>query len=78
MQVLAANVDVVCVVAPGDRLSLPRVEREIAIAWDSGARPVVVLTKLDRTPPEVVSGLTRRLGDVGLVLSSSRTGDGLD
>jgi ribosome biogenesis GTPase len=78
VQVMAANVDVVCVVAPGDRLSLPRVEREIAIAWDSGARPVVVLTKLDRTAPETVSELTGRLGGVACVLSSSVTGDGLD
>ncbi len=78
LQVLAANVDIVCVVAPGDRLSLPRVEREITIAWASGARPVVVLTKLDRTRPAVAAELVRRLEGVTCVLSSSQTGEGLD
>ena len=48
---LAANVDVVLIAAPADRLSSARVERELVIAWDSGARPVVVLTKLDVAPP---------------------------
>ncbi|MBX9246073.1 ribosome small subunit-dependent GTPase A, partial [Actinotalea ferrariae] len=47
-QVLAANADVAAVVegmAPdGD---LARVERLLALAWSSGARPVVVLTKSD-------------------------------
>ncbi len=47
-QVVAANVDVVLVV---DALSgdarLRRVERYLAVAWSSGATPVVVLTKAD-------------------------------
>jgi hypothetical protein len=38
-QVLAANVDLVLVTAPADRLSVARVEREVALGWDSGARP---------------------------------------
>lgn len=46
-QVLAANVDVVLVVAPCDRLRIPRIERELLVAWASGARPVVVLSKTD-------------------------------
>ena len=47
-QVVAANVDVVLVVealAGGVRVS--RVERYLAVAWGSGATPVVVLTKAD-------------------------------
>lgn len=50
-QVLAANVDVVLVampVVPEPKLAL--VERMIALAWDSGATPVVVVTKADITP----------------------------
>lgn len=47
-QVLAANADVAVVVegmAPD--VDLARVERLLALAWSSGARPVVVLTKSD-------------------------------
>jgi len=47
-QVLAANVDVVLVVAALDvDPDLGRLERLLALAWESGARPVVVLTKAD-------------------------------
>ena len=77
-QVLAANVDIVLVAAPADRLSSARVERELVIAWDSGARPVVVVTKLDLAPPGAVEDLAARLGPVQLIASSSRAGDGLD
>ena len=47
-QVLVANVDVVFVVEPiADEPNQRRVERELALAWESGAVPVVVLTKAD-------------------------------
>lgn len=47
-QVLAANVDVALVAAalPAD-LNERRIERYLALAWESGAVPVVVLTKAD-------------------------------
>ena len=47
-QVLAANVDVALVAAalPGD-VNARRIERYLALAWESGAVPVVVLTKAD-------------------------------
>jgi ribosome biogenesis GTPase len=48
VQVLAANVDTVLVVSDLDRdLNPRRVERYLALAYESGAEPVVVLTKLD-------------------------------
>jgi ribosome biogenesis GTPase len=48
VQVLAANVDTVFVVDPiAEPPNLRRIERELALAWDSGAVPVVVLTKAD-------------------------------
>lgn len=48
VQVLAANVDTVFVTHPlADEPNLSRIERELALVWDSGARPVVVLTKAD-------------------------------
>ena len=47
-QVLAANVDTVFVVTGLDRdLNLRRLERYLATAWESGADPVVVLSKAD-------------------------------
>ncbi len=48
IQVLAANIDTVFVVHPiADPPNLRRIERELSVAWDSGAVPVVVLTKAD-------------------------------
>ena len=47
-QVIAANVDVVFVVEPLDPgPNVRRIERYLTVAWESGALPVVVLTKSD-------------------------------
>jgi len=49
--VLAANIDVVFLVhALGASLNRRRLERELVLAYDSGAEPVVVLTKGDLVP----------------------------
>ena len=46
VQDLAANVDVVLITCGADRpIKATRIHRSIAIAWDAGATPVVVLTK---------------------------------
>lgn len=51
VQVLAANVDIVFVVHPiAEAPNLRRIERELSLAWESGAVPVVVLTKADLSP----------------------------
>jgi ribosome biogenesis GTPase / thiamine phosphate phosphatase len=51
VQVLAANVDIVFVVHPiAESPNLRRIERELTLAWESGAVPVVVLTKADLSP----------------------------
>lgn len=48
VQVLAANVDTVFVVHPiAEPPNLRRLERELSLAWDSGAVPVIALTKVD-------------------------------
>lgn len=50
-QALAANIDTVFVVAPiAEEPNLRRIERELSLAWDSGAIPIVVLTKADLSP----------------------------
>lgn len=48
-QVLIANIDTVFVVQSlsGNGLNVRRLERELVVAWESGAQPVVVLTKAD-------------------------------
>jgi ribosome biogenesis GTPase len=47
-QIVAANVDTVLLVAALDRDFNPRrLERYLTLAWDSGARPVIVLNKAD-------------------------------
>jgi ribosome biogenesis GTPase len=48
-QVVAANLDTILLVSGLDSDFNPRrIERYLTAAWDSGARPVVVLNKLDR------------------------------
>ena len=47
-QVVAANIDVVFVVESVERGPNPRrIERAVAMAWDAGATPVVLLTKCE-------------------------------
>ncbi|OKJ52712.1 ribosome small subunit-dependent GTPase A [Streptomyces sp. CB02261] len=49
-QILAANIDTVLVVVPlAGGLNAAMVERLCVMAWDSGAQPVLVLTKSDTT-----------------------------
>ena len=76
-QVLAANVDIVFITAPADRLSAARVERESAMAWESGARPVVLVTKGDVALPDQADELRRRLVNIDVVQTSAVTGLGL-
>ncbi len=79
-QVVAANLDLVLVV---DALTtaprLRRVERYLAVAWGSGATPVVVLTKADLCDDVPAALLAVREDAVGVdVLAvSSVTGEGL-
>jgi ribosome biogenesis GTPase len=80
-QLLAADIDVVFVVASLDRpLNLNRIERELVLAWDSGARPVVVLTKADATPDAgmLTKTVEARAVGVDVVTTSATTGDGID
>ncbi|MFD5231639.1 ribosome small subunit-dependent GTPase A [Streptomyces qaidamensis] len=53
-QILAANVDhAVIAVSLAVELDLGRIERFLALAWESGAQPVVALTKADLVPDAV-------------------------
>jgi len=58
-QVIAANIDVVFVVsALNHEFNLRRLERYIALVWDSGAQPVILLNKADLCDdvPDKVAG----------------------
>ncbi|MEV8546645.1 ribosome small subunit-dependent GTPase A [Streptomyces sp. NPDC051572] len=83
-QILAANVDHAIVAVPltGD-LDLGRIERFLALAWESGARPVVVLTKADLVPDAVtlsylVQDVETTAPGVPVLAVSAATGDGID
>ncbi|NAZ84398.1 ribosome small subunit-dependent GTPase A [Kineococcus sp. R8] len=79
-QVLAANVDtVVVVIALDDRPALSRVERLLTLAWESGARPLLALSKADLVPDpsEVLREVALAAPGVGVVPLSAGTGAGL-
>lgn len=78
--VLAANVDTIFLVSGLDRDFNPRrLERYLATAWDSGAEPVVVLTKLDLCDDseKLVQAEAVAMG-VPVIAVSNLTGDGLE
>ncbi|MFD4153680.1 ribosome small subunit-dependent GTPase A [Streptomyces hydrogenans] len=80
-QVLAANVDTVAVaVSLADPLKLGRIERMLALAWESGATPVVVLTKADRStdPTSAAAEVAEAAPGAEVLVTSAITGEGLD
>jgi ribosome biogenesis GTPase / thiamine phosphate phosphatase len=80
-QVVAANLDVVLVVdALAGDARLRRVERYLAVAWSSGATPVVVLTKADLCDDvgAAVEAVREDALGVDVLPVSSVTGEGLE
>jgi ribosome biogenesis GTPase len=79
-QVLAANVDLAVVVEPLlPEPELGRIERFLALAWESGATPVVVLTKADLVPDaeDVRADVAAGAPGVEVHVVSTRTGQGV-
>jgi ribosome biogenesis GTPase len=70
-QILAANVDVAFVVAAATDVNPRRIERYLTIAWQSGATPIVLLTKSDLTLPQIAVATP-------VIVTSSVTGEGID
>jgi ribosome biogenesis GTPase len=72
-QILAANVDIAFAVASATDINVRRIERYLTIAWQSGAVPVVLLTKSD---------LLDSVGHIAVaartIAVSSVTGEGLE
>lgn len=56
IQILSANVDYVFVTtSANDDLNYRRIERYLAVAWESGATPIILLTKADICADEVLA-----------------------
>ncbi|MEU6144028.1 ribosome small subunit-dependent GTPase A [Streptomyces sp. NPDC047081] len=83
-QILAANVDhAIVAVSLAVELELGRIERFLALAWESGAQPLVVLTKADLVPDEVtrahlVQDVELSAPGVTVLTVSAVDGHGLD
>jgi len=80
-QVLAANVDVVFVVTSMNAdFNLRRLERYLAVAWDSGGLPVILLSKSDLA--DDVAGFRIAAESIApgldVIAVSAVTGEGLD
>ena len=81
-QVVAANVDTVFVMQSvgGRGVNLRRLERELVMAWESGAKPVVVLNKADLAEDAEVQRdeAASVSAGVDVVLTSALTGQGIE
>lgn len=80
-QVVAANVDTVFLVAAlGHDLNGRRLERYLTLAWESGARPVFVLTKADLHPDHAddLAVVEAVAFGVDTHVTSALTGQGVD
>lgn len=80
-QVVAANIDIVFIVmSMNDDFNIRRLERYLIAGWDSGATPVIVLTKadlVDDVSPYIEATESIALG-VEILAVSAFTGTGID
>ncbi|MGA9227465.1 MAG: GTPase RsgA, partial [Mesobacillus sp.] len=64
-QIVAANIDTVFIVnSLNDDLNLRRIERYLLLSWESGANPVIILSKADLTTE--LDDKIQRVADVAL------------
>lgn len=79
-QVVAANVDIVFIVASlADDLNPRLLERYMTVAWESGARPVILLTKADLEPdPDAAAAGLAEIGEISVHAVSARSRLGLE
>lgn len=80
-QVIAANIDTIFIVtATGKDLNLRRLERYLAIVYSSGARPVILLNKIDLedNPARLVEKIRSIAGNVPVIPLSALSKTGLD
>lgn len=80
-QVMAANLDHVLVAVPFEtRVNLSTIERYLVVAWESGAQPLVVLTKCDLAydPDATRAEVETAAPGVQFHVVSAETGEGVD
>ncbi|MDE9366590.1 ribosome small subunit-dependent GTPase A [Luteipulveratus sp. YIM 133132] len=82
-QAMAANVDTVLIAVPLEREArLAQLERFLTVGWESGARPVVVLTKSDVVDHDEIDVALLRAREaapgVQVLAVSAETGSGTD
>ena len=80
LQVIAANVDLVFIATSADTdFNLRRIERLLTVAYQSGAAPVIVLTKVDLNNPDPFEAeLETIAAGVPVVAVSGLTGAGIE
>ena len=79
IQVVAANIDIIFIcMSLNNDFNLRRLERYLSIAWNSGATPVVVLTKSDLcdTIESILSETSKIAIGADIVVTSSMLEDG--
>ena len=79
-QIVAANVDTVFLVSSLNReLNARRIERYLTLAWESGARPILVLNKSDlcENVAELRADAEEAAMGVRIVVASVVTGEGI-
>lgn len=81
-RLVAANIDIVLVCDALDgSLSLRHLERFLALTWQGGATPVVLITKSDTSSPAIVAAAVEAVeavaGGASVVVISSTTGEGM-
>lgn len=82
-QIVAANIDTVFIVnSLNYDLNVRRIERYILLAYESGATPVVLLTKKDQATEEEIEQAISSVSEVAIgvpiLTISSLTGDGME
>ena len=80
-QVIAANIDTVFIVtAAGHDLNARRIERYLAIAHASGARPVIMINKSDlaEDPAALTGEIVTVSSGIPVIAISAMSGDGVD
>lgn len=79
-QVLASNVDVVAIVVGLEpEPNIGRIERFLALAWESGAHPVVILTKADlvNDAEDLAQDVATAAPGADVLVCSVTTGEGV-
>ncbi len=81
IQLLAANFNYIfCVMSLNNNFNLKRLERLIILSYNTGAIPIVILTKSDlvKSTEEYIMAVRKIVPDVSIITSSIITGEGLE